>query len=197
MHGPGDVRFFDRLAWPYDLAMPSTNPDRIEAGLGLARRHVATVLDVGGGTGRAARELDVPRRIVVDVSAGMLARARGRGLECVRGDATRLPFAAESVDAIVVLDALHHFPDAPAAVADAARLLAPGGVLVVREFAPDTLRGRALVGLERVARMKSTFYTVDQLAGHMRKAGLEPTVLETGFEYTLAGVHPESDSSHD
>lgn len=188
MHGPGDVRFFDRLAVPYDLAMPATNPQLLEAGFDLAGRSVETVLDVGGGTGRAAKELTVPRRVVVDISRGMLRRARDRGLACVRGDAGRLPIADRSVDAVVVLDALHHFPDPPAAVADATRVLATGGVLVIREFDPGTIRGTGLVVAERIARMNSTFYPVEDLASILEEAGLATTVLESGFEYTLAGV---------
>jgi demethylmenaquinone methyltransferase/2-methoxy-6-polyprenyl-1,4-benzoquinol methylase len=188
MHGPGDVRFFDRLAVPYDLAMPSTDPRLLEAGFDLAGRPVETVLDVGGGTGRAAKELAVARPVVVDASRGMLRRARDRGLACVTGDAGRLPVADASVDAVVVLDALHHFPDPPAAVAEAARVLAPGGVLVVREFDPGTIRGRGLVAVERVARMGSTFYRVGELESILEGVGLATTVLESGFEYTVAGV---------
>jgi len=190
MHGPGDVGFFDRTAPLYDLVMPSANPDALGAGLALAERSVERVLDVGGGSGRATRALPIGERVVVDRSAGMLSRARSRGLAAVEGDAARLPAPDASVDGVVVVDALHHFPDQPAAVEEAARVLRPGGVLVVREFDPTHPLGRPLVAAERVMGMGSTFRRPDALAETVAAAGLDATVVDAGFGYTVAGVAP-------
>ncbi|ERH11935.1 MAG: hypothetical protein J07HB67_00946, partial [halophilic archaeon J07HB67] len=54
-HGPGDVRFFDRVAGLYDLVVPSASPADLRAGLRFADRPVERVVDAAGGTGRAAR----------------------------------------------------------------------------------------------------------------------------------------------
>lgn len=190
MHGPGDVGFFDRIAPIYDLGTPEMDGPSLRAALARADREVNAVLDVAGGTGRAAAAVDAERRTVVDASLPMLRRARDRGveLECVRGDAGRLPVRDGAVDAVVIADALHHFPDQRAAVAEATRVLAPGGVLVVREFDPDTLRGRVLALWERALRMDSTFTPSADLARHLEAAGLDATVVEGGFDYTVAGV---------
>mgnify|MGYP000356768839 CR=1 FL=1 len=59
MHGPGDVRFFDRFASAYDLLMPPANADALAAGLQFADRPVERLLDVAGGSGRATVALDV------------------------------------------------------------------------------------------------------------------------------------------
>jgi len=188
MHGPGDVRFFDRFASVYDRLMPPADADALEAGLRRSRRSVERVLDVGGGTGRATRALDVPERVVVDASGGMLRRARKRGLDCVRADAGRLPFVDDAVDAVTVVDALHHLPNPRAAVGEAARVLAPGGVLVIREFDPSTLRGRALVASEKLVGFDSAFATPAELVRFLERAGFRARIVETGFGYTVAGV---------
>lgn len=187
MYGPGDLRAFDRLARLYDAAMPPARRGPVEAGLRVADGPVERMLDVAGGPGRASARLDVPRRVVVDAAPGMARRARARDREVVLGDAGRLPVADGSVDAVLVADALHHLPDRDAAVAAARDALRPGGVLVVREFDPGTLRGRALVAAEHAVGFNSRFEGPDALAERMSRAGLAPTVVGRGFGYTVAG----------
>src|SRR2546421_450615 len=77
--------------------------------------------------------LRAPGRVVVGVdrSAGMLAHAMPRlDGRALRGDATRLPFADASVDAVTFMWLLHLVPAevVAGAVAEAARVLRPGGV---------------------------------------------------------------------
>jgi demethylmenaquinone methyltransferase/2-methoxy-6-polyprenyl-1,4-benzoquinol methylase len=192
-----DVPYFDRFARLYDLVMPAAKPSDLAPGLASAERPVERVLDVGGGTGRAARALTdtgLDRSpVVVDASAGMLAEARERGLRVVRADAGTLPVPDASVDAVFVVDALHHFPNGRAAVDEAARVLRPGGVLVVREFDPGTIRGRLLVAAEHAIGFQSTFFGADELADVLARSGLPSRVLESGFTYTVVGVKPTSD----
>ncbi len=183
----GDVRPFDRLARLYDLGMPSADPAVLERGLRHATRDVERLLDVGGGTGRAARALDGPAATVVDPAPGMLRQARRHGLAALQGDAARLPVRDRSVDAVLLVDALHHVGDQAGAVREARRVLRPGGVLVVREFDPETLLGRALVATEHLVGFASTFHGPDDLAADLAGAGLEPTVLDRGFGYTVVG----------
>ncbi|MFC6732640.1 MULTISPECIES: class I SAM-dependent methyltransferase [unclassified Haladaptatus] len=194
MHGGRDVTLFDRFAPLYERAMPAADRDVLEAGLAYATRPVTRLLDVGGGTGRASRALSVPEPVVVDAAGGMLREATTRGLAAVQGDATRLPVQTASVDAVVIVDALHHMPRHRAVIAEAARVLRPGGVLVVREFDPETLRGRALVAVERLVGFDSTFDTPHELAGLMKAAGLEPAVPDTGFGFTVVGRMTESET---
>jgi demethylmenaquinone methyltransferase/2-methoxy-6-polyprenyl-1,4-benzoquinol methylase len=192
MHGPGDVRFFDRIARLYDVGMPSAPERPLAVALSTADREVRTVLDVAGGTGRASRAVAGPTPVVVDVSRPMLQRAAARGLPAVQADAGRLPVRDGAVDAVLVVDALHHLPDPSAAVREAHRVLGEGGVLVVREFDPGTLRGRLVVAAERLARMDSRFVGPDDLARFLDRRGFDASVLDVGFEYTVAGVKRES-----
>ena len=184
----GDVAPFDRFARFYDRFTPSADADLLAEGLAQAERPVDRVVDVAGGTGRAVRAVDAPERLVVDASRGMLRQARGNGLESVGGDAATLPLADESVDAVIISDALHHVADVDGALAEVERALRPGGVLVVREYNPATLRGRALVWGERLVGFDSEFLSPDDLVERLDDAGLTPRVRNRGFDYTVAGV---------
>lgn len=92
-----------------------------------------TVVDLACGTGIVTTRLRRPGRRVwgVDRSAGMLSRASGRlPGAVVRGDATRLPIVPGGVDAVVLCWLLHLIPDAEPVIAEAARVLRGGGVLI-------------------------------------------------------------------
>lgn len=115
--------------------------ERARAAAGAVREllpgECAVLVDVACGTGIVSELLRAPGRTVigVDAAAGMLAlalpRLGGAG-HAVRGDATRLPMAASSADAVTFMWLLHLLDEAvvAAAVAEAARVLRPGGVLV-------------------------------------------------------------------
>ncbi|MFB6174006.1 MAG: class I SAM-dependent methyltransferase [Halobacteriales archaeon] len=185
----GDRWFFERVAPLYDLAMPDADPAILDAALDRAGRPVERVLDVGGGTGRAASALGDRERVVLDLSRQMLRRVP-TGIGRVLADARSLPVRPGAADAVLVVDALHHLPDVPAVLAEAARVLRPGGVLVVREFDPTTLRGRALAAAEHAVGMDSAFLAPGTLVDRVRTAGLDPAVLDRGVGYTVAGTKP-------
>lgn len=89
------------------------------------------VLDLGCGKGRFGRRLAALGAEVVglDGSRGMLDEARGIGR--VQGSAARLPFGPGTFDAVVAIEVLEHLEYPAAAIAEAAAVLRPGGVLVV------------------------------------------------------------------
>ncbi|MFB6113830.1 MAG: class I SAM-dependent methyltransferase [Halodesulfurarchaeum sp.] len=181
-----DVPYFDRFAPVYDLLLPGTDPDPLRSGLELADGPIQVVLDLGGGTGRAARALS-QNAAVLDGSRPMLEQARTHSLPAIRGDVRSLPLRSDSVDGIVSVDAVHHFPDLPTVVSEVERVLRDGGVFVIRDFDPSTVRGRGLVLGEHVFGFASTFFTPGELTETLRGAGLSPSVLDTGFVYTVVG----------
>lgn len=137
------------------------------------------LVDVGGGTGRVSGRLARGRRvIVVDLEALLLKRARAKGLEAVRADARFLPFRANAVDGVLVTDALHHIVDAAATLSEAARVIVPhSGRIVVEEFDPTSLGGRAVIALEKIARFGSRFFAPEELAQIAREAGLHARIV--------------------
>lgn len=184
---PGDVALFDRFATVYDRLRGPVGRSRLEPALALADREVSRVLDIGGGSGQGVRALDADG-IVVDAAPGMCRRAQRRGVPAVRGDGARLPIADESVDAVLVLDALHHMADQEGVIEESARVLAPGGVLVVLEYDPTTVPGRLLVAGEHLVGFDSSFFAPGDLESLVRRVGLEASVPRTGFEYAVAGI---------
>ncbi len=105
------------------------------------------VLDLAAGTGVSTIELsrgDV-RAIACDFSLGMLRagrakKGRSERVPFVAGDAVRLPFATGSMDAAVISFGLRNVSDVPAALREMARVVRPGGRLVICEFSRPTWR---------------------------------------------------------
>ena len=123
--GPG--RIYDRLA----ELLVDTCPG------GVAGRRV---LDVGAGTGAASRAADragAAAVVAVDIAAGMLDGWTGPRPPAAVGDARLLPFRADSIEAVVAAFSLNHVPDPAVALADAARVLAPGGGLAASAYSVD------------------------------------------------------------
>ena len=187
---PGDTAFFDRIARFYGWFGPGPDAPELRAGLELAERDVERVFDVGGGAGRGASAVEGTERVVVDAAEGMTREARRKGYEAVRADAATLPFADGSTDAVLVVDALHHFGDPAGAIAEAARVLRPGGVLVIRDFDPTGLAGRFAQAGERLFGFDSTFFSREEILGMLTDAGLEGFVRGSGSGYTAVGRVP-------
>jgi demethylmenaquinone methyltransferase/2-methoxy-6-polyprenyl-1,4-benzoquinol methylase len=95
-----------------------------------------SLADIGGGTGNYALALKGEgwQPVVVDRSAQMLAQAAAKGLETVAADAEHLPFPDGSFDAATMISMLHHVADRSAALAEARRILRPGGKLALKGF---------------------------------------------------------------
>ena len=127
-------RFFHWLSPIYDYLIRRPEVDRIKALLNLPPK--GCLLDLGGGTGRVSQYLAAPESnvVVCDVNRSMLNQAkRKKGLLPLQADAAALPFPSESVDRILVVDALHHFLE-PRRIADEMlRVLKPCGRILIEE----------------------------------------------------------------
>jgi SAM-dependent methyltransferase len=148
--------------------------------LALVPERAGTLLDVGCGTGLVTELMVRPglRVFGVDASPGMARVAAGRvGAGLVLGDSRRLPFADASLDAVSAVWLLHLLPDAPAVIAECARVLRPGGVFVTtvdKDASHDVDSDvDALLAPYRVARGHDTAPRVLAVAGEhgLRRAG--------------------------
>jgi SAM-dependent methyltransferase len=137
----GLLRDYSRQARTYDetrAASPSVLAPVRAALEGAPGRRL---LDVGGGTGNYAQALrgEGWEPLVVDRSPAMLARAAAKGLPTRVADAQALPLPDGAVDAVVMISMLHHV-DAPSrALAEARRVLAPGGRLALMVYAREDI----------------------------------------------------------
>jgi ubiquinone/menaquinone biosynthesis C-methylase UbiE len=109
----------------------------------LGKRSLGRLVDIGTGTGRMI-ELFGPRAqlaIGIDRSSEMLRMARVKleaaGIQSSlrQGDMYALPLADQSADSIIIHQVLHYAHSPASAIAEAARVLAPGGTLLVVDFA--------------------------------------------------------------
>jgi ubiquinone/menaquinone biosynthesis C-methylase UbiE len=114
----------------------------------LTDRPIRALLDLGTGTGRMLELFapDIERGLGLDLSLDMLALARARldrsGLKhcSVRyGDIYDLALPRDSFDVVIIHQVLHFLDDSARAIAEAARVLRPGGRLLVVDFAPHDL----------------------------------------------------------
>jgi len=114
----------------------------------LADKPIRALLDLGTGTGRMLKLFgpEIERGLGLDLSLDMLALARARldraGLKhcSVRhGDIYDLTLPRDSFDVVIIHQVLHFLDDSARAIAEAARVLRPGGRLLVVDFAPHDL----------------------------------------------------------
>lgn len=142
---------------------------------------VDSLLDIGTGTGRMLELLGprAERALGVDISHDMLRVARETlersaqsHVQARRGDMYRLPSSADTHDLVVIHQVLH-FADEPAAVvAEAARVLRPGGRLLIADFAPHTLET-----LRDEHQHRRLGFADDEVLGWCAQGGLDGRVV--------------------
>lgn len=141
---------FDRQAWSYDTASYGRHartlyPIVLEQLEQIPHR---SILDVGCGTGallQAVRtKFPEARCAGLDLSEHMLTVAREKldpSVLLKQGEAARLPFDSSSFEAVICNDSFHHYPQPKQALREMARVLRPGGVLLLSDCtAPAGIR---------------------------------------------------------
>ncbi len=133
-------------------------------------------LEIGVGSGRFAGPLGV--RVGVDPSPAMLRYATARGVLAVQGVAEALPFRDAVFDYALIVTTLCFVDDANAMLAEARRVLAPSGRLVVGfiDRASDLGRDYLAHRTEHVFYREATFYSAAEVDALLRDAGFSDLV---------------------
>ncbi|PIU05117.1 MULTISPECIES: metalloregulator ArsR/SmtB family transcription factor [Methylobacterium] len=188
--------FFARIAPKWDSLRSLHVPEAtVEAAVlaALGGRPIGNLVDLGTGTGRMLGFL-APRAVRatgLDSSHAMLSVARANleraGLSRVelrQGDIHAPPLPSGTFDLVVVHQVLHYLDDPARALREAARLVAPGGRLLVVDFAPHDLE----VLREEQAHRRLGF-APDQITGWLTEAGLGD-VAHSDIAPTDGAEHP-------
>jgi 2-polyprenyl-6-hydroxyphenyl methylase / 3-demethylubiquinone-9 3-methyltransferase len=193
-----DVRQYDELAgswWaPYGaLAMLRWLAAARAELIPPAGRPGAVLVDLGCGGGLLAphaRRLGY-RHLGIDLSASGLGVARQHGVLAVRADVVRLPLPDAVADVVSAGEILEHVADADAAVAEACRVLRPGGRLVIDTLAATRLARFVAVTLgERVPGGAPP--GIHDPALFVDRARLRRVAARAGVPLTLRGIRPSA-----
>ena len=132
--------------------------------------HGFPLLDIGCGTGAVLKEAKkLSRPVGADFTDLALRKCRQRDLnDLVLADATSLPFENDSFQAVVGLDIFEHVEDDRRAIAEAFRVLKPGGVLVLSVPAFRALWGPHDIALHHFRR-----YRLSEMDAILRENGFE------------------------
>jgi ubiquinone/menaquinone biosynthesis C-methylase UbiE len=144
----------------------------------LAGRRIEEYLDIGTGTGRLLELFggQAQHAVGIDLSREMLAVARAnieraglRHCSVRQADLYQLPLAGASFDVVTMHQVLHYLEDPAAAVAEAARVVRPGGVLIIVDFAPHEREE-----LRELHAHRRLGFRESEVAGWCTQAGLQP-----------------------
>jgi ubiquinone/menaquinone biosynthesis C-methylase UbiE len=149
-HREATRKYYDEFSHQYEAQRRPNEPhgyhaliDDLEIGLVAKYGTGRDVLECGCGTGLLLEHFASFARSAkgIDLSPGMLALAKQRGLDVTEGSVTHLPFADESFDVTCSFKVLAHVHEIGLALREMARVTRPGGVVLAELYNPLSLRG--------------------------------------------------------
>ncbi len=172
---------FDILAPIYDRFVKPIDPTRLYRLAGLPIE--GKLLDAGGGTGRISYSLRdwVTDIVIADSSIGMLTKTTNKNcLIPVCSNTEDLPFADETFERVIMVDALHHVYDYQATIDELWRVVKPGGRIIIEEPDIETLPVKVLAIVEKLALMRSHFISPLKITNAFHHANASATIEKEG-----------------
>lgn len=146
------------------------------------------LVDLGCGAGLLAPHVPGYRHVGVDLTASALVRAAEHGVAPVRGSVCAVPLRGGCADVVAAGEILEHVTDLDAAVAEACRLLRPGGLLVIDTLAATALgRFLAVTLAERLRGAPRGIHDPDLFVDRDR---LRRACSRHGVDLALWGIRP-------
>jgi ubiquinone/menaquinone biosynthesis C-methylase UbiE len=180
------MSFFAWTAPLFKLASRRWSQDDFQALADHLREHVTgerPLLDLGGGTGEVgtgvASSLGIPV-IVADATRQMLARVSAAPHVSVSlVEAEALPFPRGHFDALLCCDAFHHFRDQGAVAAEMARVVRPGGAILILDMEANGLINLARF-IEHMLGEPAAFLSGPEMVALMAAHRVRGTVTRLG-----------------
>src|SRR5580693_5890189 len=142
--------YYDEFSHRYEAERRPNRPDGYHALIDdleveLVERYGAgaDVLECGAGTGLLLERMAAFARSAkgIDLSPGMLEKARSRGLDVREASVTAIPFPDSTFDVTCSFKVLAHVPEIGRALSEMARVTRPGGVVVAEFYNPVSMLG--------------------------------------------------------
>ena len=184
---------FDRRASSFEETPWVTNP--ILIGLfshHLIERQNAIILDACGGTGALIEALlrnRHARGFCIDISPEMLRRASARGVRSIRANVIHLPLANNSIDNIIMRQALQYIAEPKQAVSEFKRVLKHSGQLLIGQFVPyDAKDAQWMDGVHSLRQpLRKHFLSVEEIVALLHDQGfISREVGEVTIEESLS-----------
>lgn len=175
---------FDSLSGDYD-AWFDTHESLYRLELEAIRRMIPSPsgngLEVGVGTGRFAEPLGI--RTGLEPSGAMAALAEQRGITVAKGCAEALPFPEDTFDFVLMVTVICFLNDPEQALAEAYRVIKPGGSLIIGYVDRDTPLGQSYLSQKEESPYyrNADFYSSEEIRELMKRAGFSAI----GFVQTL------------
>jgi len=183
---------FNHLGWVFKNVGSLIYPLEIRESLCdflIPLERSASILDLGAGTGVMSEFAYACREdlqfTAADPAEGML-KFSADYIQTHRAFAEELPFEANSFEAILIGEALHHFSDVDKAFQEIVRVLNKEGKLFIYDFDPSTFLGSILCRAEKLLGEPGNFFSPAILKKMLEDHGFSVLIKQYGWRYTIS-----------
>jgi demethylmenaquinone methyltransferase/2-methoxy-6-polyprenyl-1,4-benzoquinol methylase len=185
---------FNHLGFIFSKVAKNIYPEEIQYELKelLKNKKNLNILDIGAGTGALSdfvfKMNSDSNFVCVDPAFGMLKYAPEYAFKVV-GKAEDLPIKNETIDLILIGEAIHHFRDVDKSLDEIKRVLKKNGILFIFDFDVSQFKGKMICFFEKLLGEPGNFYTPDSLSSLLQKNGFKTKIKTYGYKFTITGIY--------